>query len=35
MNLKEQHIIDSLITEALDADELSSLKNNLVTEENY
>ena len=35
MNLKEQHIIDSLITEALDADELFALKNNLVTEENY
>ena len=35
MNLKEQHIIDSLITEALDADELFALKNNLITEENY
>ena len=35
MNLKEQHIIDSLITEALDADELFALKNNLTTEENY
>lgn len=35
MNLKEQHIIDSLITEALDADELFALKNNLASEENY
>jgi len=35
MNLKEQHIIDSLITEVLDADELFALKNNLATEENY
>ena len=35
MNLKEQHIIDSLIKEVLDADELSSLKNNLASEKNY
>lgn len=35
MNLKEQHIIDSLISEALDADELSTLKNNLASEDNY
>lgn len=35
MNLKEQHIIDSLVSEALDADELSALKNNLASEENY
>jgi hypothetical protein len=35
MNLKEQHIIDSLVSEALDADELSALKNNLAYEENY
>ena len=35
MNLKEQYIIDSLIKEALDADELAVLKNNLVNENNY
>lgn len=35
MNLKEQHIIDSLVSEALDADVLSALKNNLASEENY
>jgi hypothetical protein len=35
MNLKEQHIIDSLIKETLDAEELSALKSNLVNENNY
>ena len=35
MTLKEQHIIDSLIKEALDAEELSALKSNLVNENNY
>lgn len=35
MNLKEQHIIDSLIKETLDAEELSALKKNLETEANY
>lgn len=35
MNLKEQHIIDALIKEVLDADELFALKNNLATDENY
>ena len=35
MNLKEQHIIDSLIKETHDAEELSALKKNLETEANY
>jgi len=35
MNLKEQHIIDSLIKETLDAEEFSALKKNLETEANY
>lgn len=35
MNLKEQHIIDSLIKETLDAEELSALKKNLETKASY
>ena len=35
MNLKEQHITDSLIKETLDVFELAALKKNLETEANY
>ena len=35
MNLKEQHITDSIIKETLDVFELAALKKNLETEANY